>query len=213
MSDLARIRVMIVDDHEMVRSGLSLFLGAFADLHLVGEAASGTEALRLCGEVRPDVVLMDLVMPEMDGVTATRAIRKAYPQVQIIALTSFGDQDLVRQALQAGAIGYLLKNVSIDELSAAIRAAYKGKHTLSPEAFRALASAPPSTPGPEHGLTPREREILGLMVKGLSNLEIAERLVVSRSTVKTHISNILSKLGVDNRTEAVSLALQQHLLD
>jgi two-component system, NarL family, response regulator LiaR len=212
MSDKAPIRVMIVDDHEMVRSGLALFLGACADLQLVGQAASGAEALRLCSEVEPEVVLMDLVMPEMDGVAATRAIRKAYPRTQVIALTSFGDRDLVQQALQAGAIGYLLKNVSIDELSVAIRGAHKGKPTLAPEAYRALASDPSAALDPGRNLTDREREVLGLMVEGLSNGQIAGRLVISRATAKTHVGNILAKLGVDNRTEAVSLALQHRLL-
>jgi NarL family two-component system response regulator LiaR len=118
------IRVMIVDDHEVIRNGLTVFLEAFDDLELVGEAANGTEAVRLCAKARPNVILMDLVMPEMDGVAATRAIRQAYPAVQVIALTSFGDQDLVQRALQAGAVSYLLKNASIDEMANAIRTAH-----------------------------------------------------------------------------------------
>ena len=211
MSDSVPIRVMLVDDHEMVRSGLVLFLSAYDDLALVGQAVSGEEALRLCAQVHPDVILMDLVMPAMDGVTAIRRIRAQDPNVQVIALTSFAERELVQQALSAGAIGYLLKNITIDELASAIHAAHKGKPTLAPEAFRALvaASAAPRAPGAD--LTGREREILALLVRGLSNTQIAARLVLSCSTVKTHVSNILSKLGVSNRVKAVTLALQHNL--
>jgi two-component system, NarL family, response regulator LiaR len=213
MSDTEPIRVMIVDDHDMVRSGLALFLEAFPDLELVGSVANGAEALELCARVRPAVVLMDLVMPEMDGIAATRAIRKTWPEVEVIALTSFGEKERVEQALQAGAIGYLLKNASIDELAGAIRAAHKGNPTLAVEALRVLVTAHPATPVPGSDLTSREREVLELMVAGLNNAAIAARLVVSRSTVKTHVSNVLSKLGVANRVEAVTLALKHHLAD
>jgi len=209
------IRVMIVDEHAVVRSGLSAFLMVHEDLELVAEAAGGKEAVELCPEVRPDVVLMDLVMPEMDGATATRLIRERCPDIRVLALTSFKEDDLVRGALQAGAIGYLLKNVSGDELADAIRAAYAGKPTFSPEAAHALINVATHSHDPEPGdyLTAREREILKLMVEGISNPEIADRLVVSRSTVKFHVSNILMKLGAQSRTEAVAMALQQRLVD
>lgn len=215
MDEPRPIRVVIVDDHDMIRSGLAVFLEAFDDLKLVGEATDGREAIRLCDEVKPDVALMDLVMPHMDGVAAIRAIRQAHPETQVIALTSFGDQNLVQEALHAGAIGYLLKNASIDQLAEAIRAARAGKPTLAPEAFRALVETPrPAQPLlPEEPLTDRESEVLALMVEGLNNTEIAERLSVSRSTVKTHISNILAKLGVSNRIEAATLAMKNHLVN
>ena len=206
------IRVLVVDDHAMLRRGLVTFLLSFDDLELVGEAADGAEALRLCDQVQPDVVLMDLVMPNMDGSTATRAIRGRYPQVQVIALTSFREEELVQAALEAGAIGYLLKNVPAEELAEAIRAAHAGRPTLAPEAAEALIHAATHPPAPGHDLTPREREVLALMVEGLRNADIAERLTVSRSTVKFHVSRILSKLSVSSRTEAVALALQHHLV-
>jgi NarL family two-component system response regulator LiaR len=211
------IRVMIVDDHGMVRRGLATILKVKPDLELVGEASSGREAVRVCEQAQPDVVLMDLVMPEMGGAEATRLIREHCPQVQVIALTSFQEKELVREALQAGAISYLLKNVSADDLAAAIREAHAGRSTLAPEAIQALIQqdslgATQYRDLPEDfDLTPREREVLALMVEGLHNPEIAERLVVSRSTAKAHVSNILSKLGVSNRAEAIAMALQYNL--
>lgn len=207
------IRVLLVDDHAVVRSGLAAFLTAYDDLELAGEASSGERALALCQKIQPDVVLMDLVMPGMDGAAATRKIREQSPQIQVLALTSFKEQELVQGALQAGAIGYLLKDISAYELANAIRAAYSGKPTLAPEAAQALiqaARAPVQKLGAD--LSEREREVLSLMVEGLSNQQIAGKLIVSLSTAKFHVSSILSKLGVSSRTEAVSIALQNHLV-
>ncbi len=214
------IRVMIVDDHTMVRRGLATILKVFDDpsagsgqaLQLVGEAENGTEAIKLCGEVQPDVILMDMVMPDMDGATTTRVIRQQFPQVQIIALTSFKEGNLVKNALEAGAIAYLLKDVSADDLARAIRAAHSGRATLSPEAAQAFVETSNLPPVPGLDLTEREREVLALMVEGLNNTQIAGRLTVSPSTIKSHVSNILSKLGVASRTEAVTLALRNHIV-
>jgi len=203
---------MLVDDHTMVRRGLATFLKVFDDLQLAGEAESGAAAIQLCGEILPDVVLMDMVMPDMDGATATRTIRKQFPQVQVIVLTSFKEGELIKNALEAGAIGYLLKDVSADDLVRAIRAAHSGRATLSPEAAQALVEAANQPPAPGLDLTEREREVLVLMVEGLNNTQIAGRLIVSPSTVKSHVSNILSKLGVASRTEAVTLALRNRIV-
>lgn len=206
-----KIRVMLVDDHNVVRSGLGAFLSVMPDLELVGEAENGAEAVQRCGFLKPDVVLMDLMMPVMDGVTAIQQIRALYPATHVIALTSFQENNLVQNALRAGAVGYLMKNITAEELAAAIRAARLGQMTLAPEAAQALVQAN-QTPAPASALTEREREVLALMVEGLNNTEIAERLVVSLSTVKYHISNILAKLGVDNRVAAVALAMQMKLV-
>jgi NarL family two-component system response regulator LiaR len=205
------IRVMLVDDHAVVRSGLTAFLSAHPDLELVGEAENGQQAVQRASLLQPDVILMDLIMPVMDGVAATQTIKRLYPHIQIVVLTSFQEDELVQNALRAGAVGYLMKNVTARELVAAIRAARDGKMTLSSEAAQALVRANQQAQETE-ALTEREREVLKLMVEGLNNAEIAERLVVSLSTVKYHISNILGKLGVDNRVAAVTLAMQRKLV-
>jgi len=206
------IRVMIVDDHDMVRRGLAVILRINSDMILVGEASTGQEAVMLCASARPDVILMDLVMPEMDGITATRMIRERYPEIQVIALTSFQERQLVQDVLKAGAVSYLLKNVSAEDLAEAIRAARGGLSTLAPEAIQALIRPTDQNACPAYDLTTREHEVLALLVQGLNNPEIAERLVISRSTAKAHVSNILAKLNVTNRAEAISLALQRDLV-
>jgi NarL family two-component system response regulator LiaR len=202
---------MIVDDHAVVRSGLSAFLLAFDDLEHVGDATGGAEAVSKCVSLKPDVILMDLVMPGVDGAEATRRIKDACPEVQVIVLTSYKEGDLVQGALKAGALSYLLKNVTADELAGAIRAAHAGRRTLAPEAAEVLIKAATESPR-DDGLTRRELEILALMVAGDSNPDIAERLFVSRSTVKFHVSNILMKLEAATRTEAVAIALQRKLV-
>ena|SRR5690349_4821165 len=206
------IRVMLVDDHMMVRKGLATLFTVFDDLELAGEAENGEAAVQLCAELLPDVILMDMHMPVMDGATATRAIRGQFPQVKVIALTSFKDGELIRNALEAGAIGYLLKDVSADDLVRAVHAAHAGRSTLSPEASQSLVQAANQPPAPGLDLTEREREVLGLMIEGLNNTQIAARLTVSPSTIKSHVSNILSKLGVASRTEAVTLALRNSIV-
>jgi NarL family two-component system response regulator LiaR len=213
MTNTERIRVIVVDDHAMLRRGLGFFLKGFDDLELVGEASSTQEAVNLCTESKPDVILMDMVMPDSNGAEATRIIRGRYPDVQVIILTSFQEQDLIEQALQAGAIGYLLKNVSAEELAKAIREAHAGRSILAPEATEALIKATRQRSSQaEYGLTPREQEVLALLAEGLSNAEIAEKLVVSVATAKFHVRGILTKLGVDSRMEAVAVAYQQNLI-
>lgn len=207
------VRVLLVDDHTVVRRGLSAFLLAFDDLELAGEAGGGEDAIRQCQKLKPDVILMDLVMPMMDGAEATRIIKQQDAHVQIIALTSFNEKELVQKVLKAGAIGYLQKNVSALELAQAIRAAHKGRPTLSQEAAQALVQvvhAEQMQPG--FNLTSREREVLTLMIEGKTNPEIAAILIISRSTVKFHVSRILAKLGASSRTEAVAMAVQHNLV-
>lgn len=206
------IRVLIVDDHAMVRKGLISFLKNKPELELVGEARDGREAIEYCERLQPDVILMDLIMPELGGVAATHTIHQRWPHVQVIALTSFQEKALVQDALQAGAMGYLLKNVSGDELAEAIRQAHGGRPTLAPEAVQALVQPPSEAETMAANLTRREEEVLALLVKGMSNPEIADRLFISRATVKVHISSILSKLGVASRGEAISLAIQNKLV-
>ncbi len=200
-----------MDDHNVVRSGLAVFIKAYEDLELVGEAANGQEALEKCKTSQPDVILMDMAMPVLNGNQATESIIKMMPRAKVIALTSYSDAKTIQDALKAGAIGYLLKNVSPDKLADAIRAAYAGKATLAPEATQALVDQSREPMQKDFDLTTREREVLKLLINGSTNKEIAEKLVVSPSTIKTHVSNILSKLGVSSRTEAVAMALNEEI--
>ena len=204
------IRIMIVDDHLMVRRGLTTFLKVFKEFELVGEAESGEVAVQLCEKLQPDIILMDMIMDGMDGAAATRLIRKQFPNIQVIALTSFKDEIHVKSALHAGAISFLLKDVSANELAQAIHAAYEGRPTISPEVTKSLIETD-QEPIPGNDLTEREHEVLLLMVEGLNNTQIASRLTVSPSTIKSHVSSILTKLGVASRTEAVALALRNKL--
>ena len=212
MNGTPAIRVMLVDDHNVVRSGLAAFLRAYDDLQLIGEARNGQEAVSLCKRETPDVILMDLMMPEMDGIAATRAILAAHPQVKVIAMTSFEQEELVQGVLAAGAISYLLKNVTADELAKAIRDAASGRSTLAPEAARVLVQATRPTEQPWGDLTERERDVLNLVVQGRSNQQIAEAMVISIATVKAHVSSILSKLGVSSRAEAIAYAIKHKLV-
>jgi two-component system, NarL family, response regulator LiaR len=206
------IRVLIVDDHAMVRKGLTTILKTDSGLELVGEANDGREAIEFCEKLKPEVVLMDLVMPGLGGVAATRTIHQRWPEMKVIALTSFQEKELVQDALQAGAIGYLIKNISGAELAEAIRQAHSGRPTLAPEAMQALIQQPSEVESMAASLTRREQDVLALLVKGMSNPEIAEHLVISRATVKVHVSSILSKLGVASRAEAISVAIQNKLV-
>lgn len=211
MPDRQRIRILVVDDHAVVRSGIEYSLLALEDIELVGAVGSGEEALRFCSETQPDVILMDMMMPGLSGAATTKAILRRHPQIRVIALTSFQEGHLVQEALSAGAISYLLKDVGMDELAEAIRAAHAGRPTLASEAARALAesAAAPSDLGSD--LTDREREVLALVVEGKSNVDIADLLGISLSTARFHVSTILSKLNATNRAEAAALAVKHHL--
>jgi NarL family two-component system response regulator LiaR len=206
------IKVLIVDDHPVVRDGLKNMLLAFDDLELIGEAENGNVALTLCHENTPDVILMDILMPVMDGIQATRAILEHYPQVKIVILTSYREDDLIQESLEAGAIGYILKESRIDALADAVRSANSGRRTLAPEATEALIRAKTDSQKPGSGLSAREREVLGLIVQGLSNDEIAERLVISPNTARHHASACIQKLGAANRTQAAALAVKYDLV-
>ena len=212
MSDLKLIKVLIVDDHPVVRDGLKNMLMVYDDLELVGEAENGSNALLLCQKNTPDVILMDIVMPEMDGITTTQAIHEKYPKVKVLILTSYPKDDLVQKSLEAGAMGYLLKNAPIDDLANAIRSAYAGHPTLAPEATEALIRAKTSPQNPGGDLSKREKEVLELIIQGLSNEEIAAKLVISTATAKHHVSACIQKLGASNRTEAAFLAEQYRLV-
>jgi DNA-binding NarL/FixJ family response regulator len=201
------IRVLCVDDHPLIRKGIASILANEPDMQLVAEAASGEEAVRLFRELRPDVTLMDLRMPELDGIAATRAIREEFPAARIIALTSYeGDQDIYR-ALDAGVRGYLLKEAVHAEVLRAIRTVHAGKRLMPPEVAQRLSEY-----FPQMALTPRETEVLGLVANGLGNKEIAERLGTATGTIKIHLQNILEKLSASDRTQAVTIAIQRGIL-
>ncbi len=213
-----RVRIVVVDDLAVIRSGLRMFLMAFDDLELCGEASSAEQALQVCGYVRPDVVVMDLVMPGMGAVAATQIIKNRYPHTQVVALTSSPQSELIDEILEAGAISCLTKDLSAAELARAVRAAHAGEATVVAEVRQNLDhdGAEPADPvsyaALGNDLTEREWQVLTLIVEGLNNADIAERLVVSRSTVKFHVSSIFSKLGVENRAEAIAVTLQKRLL-
>jgi NarL family two-component system response regulator LiaR len=208
----SRIRVVVADDHALVRSGLETILLLFDDIELVAQAVDGGEAVTVCERTQPDVVLMDLVMPGMDGATATREILRRCPATRVLVLTSFSDEGLIESALSAGAIGYLMKNISGDQLAEAIRGASRGKPTLAPEAAEVLMHRLNMPESVGQDLTSRERQVLSLLAEGLTNAEIAERLVVSLSTAKSHVSSIISKLGASSRTEAATIAVRLRLV-
>ena len=211
MNEANTIKVLIVDDHPVVRTGLTTMLYAFDDLDLIGDAGSGPEALARCQENRPDVILMDIVMPDMDGLATTRAVLAQHPKVRIIVLTSFPEADLVEKAVDAGAAGYLVKNAPIDSLADAIRTVNAGQPVFAPEVTQALIQTRPHAPRLGHDLSEREREVLALVVDGLSNREIAARLSISPATVRHHVSACISKLGAANRAQAAALAVAHHL--
>lgn len=207
------IRILIVDDHSVVRQGLRMFLSLDANLHVVGEAANGAEALQLAARLEPDVVLMDLLMPEMDGITAIGELRRICPRTEIIALTSVLEDASVVGAIRAGATGYLLKDTQADELCRAIRAAASGQGHLSPQVASSLVRDVRAVPRILVPLSERENAVLRLVVRGKANKEIAAQLRIGETTVKTHVSNILRKLQVQSRTQAAMYALQAGIIE
>lgn len=213
MTEATRIRVLLVDDHELVREGLRVLLDGYDDITIVAEANDGDFAVQACKEHCPDVVLMDIVMPQMDGITAAQKILEICPETQIVALTSLSDEESIKTMLEAGAIGYILKDVSGADLVNAVREAHSGETTLSSEATQALIRLSTRPPQPGHDLTDRERDVLRLMAEGLSNREIAQQLVISSSTVKNHVSSIMGKMNAKSRTHTVALALENKVLE
>jgi two-component system, NarL family, response regulator LiaR len=205
------IRILIVDDHRVVRQGLRMFLSLDSELEVVGEATNGAEAVRLARQLAPNVVLMDLIMPVMDGVEATKAIRQELPDVDVIALTSVLEETAIYRAMRAGATGYLLKDIDADELCRAIKSAAAGQVSLSPEVAKRLLREVEPPPHPEP-LTDRETEVLQHLALGKSNKEIASALVIAEKTVRTHVSSVLGKLGVSSRTQAVLYAVRVGLV-
>lgn len=205
------IKVLIVDDHPVVRDGLKLMLSVTSDLQWVGQAEDGAEAIAQCAALQPDVVLMDMLMPQLDGIAATRAIRQNYPATQVVALTSFDDRKMLQKALRAGAMGYVLKNASMEVIAGAIRDAHAGRPVLTMAAVQSLVASD-GRQEPDEPLTTREQDVLRLMVEGLTNTAIGERLSVSESTVRFHVGNIFRKLGTTNRTQTVRQAVERDLI-
>jgi two-component system, NarL family, response regulator LiaR len=204
------IRLLIADDHAKVHMAIAQMISRLDDIEIVGQANDGEQAVNLCGQVMPDVVLMDVIMPGMDGIEATYQIKQQHPAIKVLALSSFKDDETVRAMLQAGALGYVLKDASINDIAHSIRAAHAGQSILAPEVIQMLLQ-PQGDPG-AYDLTEREIEVLKLMVEGLNNKEIADKLFIGLSTAKFHVSNVLSKLGVSSRIEAVSLAVAKKLV-
>lgn len=212
MTDPATIKVLVVDDHPIVSKGLRNTLVVFDDIAVIGDALNGEEALAFCYRDIPDVILMDIRMPKMNGIQATRAILERYPQVKIIMLTSFKEDQSVQEALEAGAKGFLLKNAPIDDLANAIRTVFSGQRILAPEAMEALLNQKFDSPVPGADLSKREREVLLLVTQGLSNDEIAEQLVISPATARHHVSACIQKLGAANRAQAAAIAVKHGLV-
>jgi DNA-binding NarL/FixJ family response regulator len=217
LTDSSAIRVFLVDDHAVVRRGMRAFFAVLDDIEVLGEAADGKAALDELAVLAarddlPDVVLMDLLMPRLDGIAATAAIKRQYPQVEVVALTSFSEAERVHVALEAGAAGYLLKDAEADEVVAAVRAAHRGEVHLDPVVARKLTRSLVAPARTATALTPREREILVLVAQGRSNQDIARTLVISERTARTHVSNVLTKLGLASRTQAALWAVREGLV-
>lgn len=208
-----RIRLIVVDDHSKVHFTIASLIKLLDDVELIAQGSTGQEAIALCREYQPDIVLMDIVMPELDGIAATRQIVAEFPAIKILALSGFQDQSSVRAMIEAGAVGYVLKTSSMQDLANTIRAVYAGKAIFSMEVTTLLFAQPQpvTTPTTDYGLTPREREVLQLLVDGLNNTQIAETLTISMSTAKHHVSNILTKMQVESRVEAVAIAIRNNL--
>lgn len=210
------IRILLVDDHSQIHLGISSVIEIFDDLALVGHASNGAEAIKLAQQQNPDVILMDVIMPKMDGIEATRQIHKAQPEIKILALSSFQDEDSIKDMLKAGAIGYVLKNSPVDDLAHTIRAAHSGKSVFSSEVTKVLLNSEPeksAEPTGDFELTPRELDVLRLLIKGHNNNQIASVLTISLSTAKFHVSSILSKLNASSRVEAVATAIENNLVN
>lgn len=213
MSTSQPIRIVVIDDHSSVHFTIAKLLQLSEDMALVAQGSSGEDAIRLCEEFQPDLVLMDVIMPGLNGIDATTIIKEKFPHIKILALSGFQDHDSVQAMMDAGATGYVLKTASLEDIASTIRTAFAGNAVFSEAIMKALFHARPTEPtNPLFGLTPREREVLSLMVKGLNNTDIAAALVVSLSTVKHHVSNIFTKMGVASRVEAVALAVKNRLV-